>query len=159
MKNITIKSFILLLTLVSSLFIAGCSQPSDNPPSAASPEPKSLSGTYTSEEFGSMAFNGDGQTLEIQLYGNLAEEFDLNEEIHSGTYVFKFSNGAYRYDYADRLEIDIDGRSIILSNNHEGISDIRPTSFDLISVSPSIEGVDNPLYFERVSDKTGLTEE
>ena len=144
-----------LMILMLSILVSGCGY-TEQPPKAAEPEAAPHQGTYTSEQCGSMAFNGDGQTIEIQFFGPMAEEYGLDEEIHEGTYHFSFSNGAYRYDYAENLEIDVDGKNISFLNNHVGINDVRPTSFELISVTVAIEGVDDVVYFERVSDESGL---
>lgn len=147
-------SFILVALIMCSL--VGCSRPSDNPPQTNEPEPEKLTGTYVSEKYGFLAFNGDGNSVEVQFKNPLAETLGLDEEIHSGTYVFRFFNGAYRYDYAEDLTIYIGDEYYFFINNHTGMANMKTTCFDVISVVSPVEGDTDPIYFERVSDATAL---
>ena len=68
-----------------------------------------------------MTFNGDGQTVAIDFSDELAQALDLASGKASGTYVFKFYNGQWRYDDADEFSLFIDGRSVGFSTVLGGV--------------------------------------
>ncbi len=88
-----------LSVLPALLFSCG---PKDLPPDDGSPWPAGLDGTFV---FGdsSLVFNGDGQTVRLDLETALAERMSLPAGESDGTYVFLFQNKSWRYDFAESL--------------------------------------------------------
>ncbi|NLG10926.1 MAG: hypothetical protein GX562_05300 [Coriobacteriaceae bacterium] len=107
-------SLLLLLSLIS------CTRSTHLPPKNDTPEPPPHVGVFVSE-CGSMTFNGDGQTVAIDFSDELAQALDLASGKASGTYVFKFYNGQWRYDDADEFSLFIDGRSVGFSTVLGGV--------------------------------------
>ena len=96
------KTVILIAAAIALL--TGCA--TEQPPPADSPEPPAHSGKFVSE-YGSMTFNGDGESVTIDFLPELAEATGLPTGAANGQYVFTFQQGMYRYDKADSFELTI----------------------------------------------------
>ena len=105
------KTVILIAAAIALL--TGCA--AEQPPPADSPEPPAHSGKFVSE-YGSMTFNGDGESITDCFEDAFATEagFPLGE--CEATYVFKFQQKAYRYDKAEYLCIYIGEKEFLLRN-------------------------------------------
>ena len=77
------------------------------------PVPDPHDGIFVSE-WGTMSFNGDGESIIITIGPELSELFELDEGEYTGTYVFLSGdlppNGSFpiRYDVAHELQLDLD---------------------------------------------------
>ena len=87
------KTVIFLATAIA--FLTGCA--TEQPPPADTPEPPAHIGTFVSE-YGSMTFNGDGESVVIDFQPELADATELPSGTAEGQYVFTFHNEMYRYD-------------------------------------------------------------
>lgn len=96
------KTVILIAAAIALL--TGCA--AEQPPAADSPEPPVHSGKFVSE-YGSMTFNGDGESVIIDFQQELADATGLPAGAAEGQYVFTFQQGMYRYDKADSFELTI----------------------------------------------------
>lgn len=96
------KTVIFLAAAIT--FLTGCN--AEQPPSADTSEPPAHTGTFVSE-YGSMTFNGDGESVVIDFQPELADAAGLPSGTAEGQYVFTFQNGMYRYDKADSFELTI----------------------------------------------------
>lgn len=102
-------SLAVLLALLLSMLLAACGG-SDRPPDDGTPEPPVLKGVYSGEE-GSLTFNGDGQSIILNISGELAAASGLPEGESRGTYVFLFRNEKWRYDKAETFRVTIGDKS------------------------------------------------
>lgn len=96
------KAVILLAAAI--IFLTGCA--TEQPPAADSPEPPAHTGSFVSE-YGSMTFNGDGESVVIDFKSELADATGLPTGAAEGQYVFTFQQGMYRYDKADSFKLTI----------------------------------------------------
>ena len=96
------KAVILLAAAI--IFLTGCA--AEQPPAADSPEPPANTGSFVSE-YGSMTFNGDGESVVIDFQSELADATGLPTGAAEGQYVFTFQQGMYRYDKADSFKLTI----------------------------------------------------
>ncbi len=94
------------MLLLTALLLTACGR--ERPPDDGTPEPPVLNGTYRAEG-GSLTFNGDGQSIVIELSDTLAAAAGLPAGRCEGTYVFLFQHGMWRYDKAEIFRIRIDG--------------------------------------------------
>ena len=111
------KTFLILL--ISALIIIlpfGCGR-NDLPPQTDKPEPDTLNGEYVSPH-GTFIFNGDGSSIKINIDDALSEMTGLPSGDSQGTYVFLLSNGKYRYDLAEYMQITIGDKTVKLLNAH-----------------------------------------
>ena len=98
------KKTVILLVMAAIALLTGCM--AEQPPAADSPEPPAHSGKFVSE-YGSMTFNGDGESVTIDFLPELAEATGLPTGAANGQYVFTFQQGMYRYDKADGFKLII----------------------------------------------------
>ena len=98
------KKFIIPLMCIL-LFCTACGE-KDLPPDSSLPEPDPHDGVFTSE-YGSMTFNGDGESVTFDFSPELAEATGLPGGEQSGSYVFLFRHEAWRWDKADRFRITV----------------------------------------------------
>ena len=96
------KTVILIAAAIALL--TGCA--TEQPPHADSPEPPAHSGKFVSE-YGSMTFNGDGESVIIDFQQELADATGMPAGAAEGQYVFTFQQGMYRYDKADSFKLTI----------------------------------------------------
>lgn len=105
-----------LLFLFLCLFLlSSCSErvnPGNYPLEPDGPAPDPHKGNYVCE-YGSLSFNGDGESLTIVIGPKITDLFELSEGEYEGSYVFLSGNlppnGSFpiRYDAAHELQIDI----------------------------------------------------
>ncbi len=133
------KTVILIAAAIALL--TGCA--TEQPPPAVSPEPPAHSGKFVSE-YGSMTFNGDGESVIIDFQQELADATGLPAGAAEGQYVFTFQQGMYRYDKADSFELIIGECSYSFLNNFQETNENR------ICVLSPCDGKSN-LIFEKES--------
>ena len=114
------KTVILIAAAIALL--TGCA--TEQPPPADSPEPLAHSGKFVSE-YGSMTFNGDGESVIIDFQQELADATGLPTGAAEGQYVFTFQQGMYRYDKADSFELIIGECSYSFLNNFQETNENR----------------------------------
>ena len=114
------KTVILIAAAIALL--TGCA--TEQPPPADSPEPPAHSGKFVSE-YGSMTFNGDGESVIIDFQQELADATGLPTGAAEGQYVFTFQQGMYRYDKADSFELTIGECSYSFLNNFQETNENR----------------------------------
>ena len=110
----TIRFHALAAVMLLALLLAACGA-RDRPPDDGTPEPPALSGVYVSGD-SALTFNGDGQSVTLDISDALAEGSGLPAGRHEGTYVFLFHNGSWRRDKAESLRITIDGQAYLFRN-------------------------------------------
>jgi len=114
-KNLLIISCLIVLILLCP----SCGkQDYDNYPyEPDTPVPDPHAGVFVSE-WGTMSFNGDGESIVITIGLELSELFELEEGEYEGTYVFLSGdlppNGSFpvRYDVAHELRLDLDDHGV-----------------------------------------------
>ena len=107
---------------VAIALLTGCS--TEQPPVADTPEPPAHTGTFVSE-YGSMTFNGDGESVVIDFKSELANATGLPEGTVEGQYVFTFQQGMYRYDKADSFELTVGECSYSFLNHFQETNESR----------------------------------
>ena len=135
------KKALIFLAAAAIALLTGCA--TEQPPAADSPEPPAHSGKFVSE-YGSMTFNGDGESVTIDFLPELAEATGLPTGAANGQYVFTFQQGMYRYDKADGFELIIGECSYSFLNNFQETNENR------ICVLSPCDGKSN-LIFEKES--------
>ena len=119
--NGTMKKTVILIAAAIAL-LTGCA--TEQPPPADSPEPPAHSGKFVSE-YGSMTFNGDGESVIIDFQQELADATGLPTGAAEGQYVFTFQQGMYRYDKADSFELIIGEFSYSFLSNFQETNENR----------------------------------
>ena len=99
------KKFLMIPLLCILLFAAACGA-KDTPPDSSLPEPDPHNGAFASE-YGTMTFNGDGESITFEFTPELQEATGLPGGEQSGSYVFLFQHGQWRYDKAERFRIAV----------------------------------------------------
>ena len=129
MKNNRLKKLFdtLFAAVLLAAVLTGCGK--EQPPDDGSPSPEPLNGVF-SGEYGELKFNGDGKTIELNVTDEFAELNKLPGREGSGTYVFMFDNGSWRYDLAEDLRITLDGKDHWF-NNCVGKTDSDTVAFYL----------------------------
>ena len=135
------KTVILIAAAIALL--TGCA--TEQPPPADSPEPPAHSGKFVSE-YGSMTFNGDGESVIIDFQQELADATGLPAGAAEGQYVFTFQQGMYRYDKADSFELIIGECSYSFLNN------FQETNENIISVASPV-AANKMLQFIKIKDQ------
>lgn len=98
MRSTFLFSHLIIATLLLSC--SSCHIRTNNPPKADLPLPQPHSGVFVSGA-DTLFFNGDGESVGWHF----AEGLDNLGTQGSGTYVFLFDGGAWRYDAAERFDI------------------------------------------------------
>lgn len=94
---------IFIVTALAACFFFGVPQGCSNrnlPPDPGTPWPDPHKGVFVSDA-DTLFFNGDGKSISWHF----ADEVPAIGKQGSGTYVFMFSKGEWRYDAAERLKI------------------------------------------------------
>ena len=94
----------LVLLFVMAIGLISCGR--DIPPDDGTPKPDPHTGSFMSE-YGTITFNGDGESILIDFTSELAEAVGLPVEEQSGSYVFLFQHKEWRYDKAERFRITV----------------------------------------------------
>lgn len=125
------------------LLLTGCAH--DVPPDDGTPDPAPHNGVFTSE-YGTLNFNGDGKRIVFDFSSELAEATGLPSGEQSGSYVFLFQHGQWRYDKAERFRIAASGAS------YDFINDFTVTDENTISLISPIDGKENILFRKEKTD-------
>ncbi len=100
------KIFFIILTVLCCGIFASCSN-DGAPPDDGTPWPDNLNGTFVSEDYGSLTFNGDGSSVVLELTEDGCLLTGLPEGKQECQYVFLFQRGSWRYDKAEDFRIMI----------------------------------------------------
>lgn len=119
-----------LLTIITAAVIitailSACAK--DRPPDDGSPSPEAHNGTFISEDYGSLTFNGDGNSLTLKLTEKMSEITGIPSGKQNGSYVFLFHNESWRYDKAEYFRITVQNKNYRFRNT------IGMTSTDTIA--------------------------
>ncbi len=134
------KKTVVLIALAISLLLLLCACGGrDQPPDPGTPEPPAHNGVFTSE-YGSMTFNGDGESITFDFTPELQEATGLPGGERSGSYVFLFQHGQWRYDKAERLRISA---SDVF---YDFINDFTVTDENTIALQSPINGEETILF-------------
>ena len=134
-KTVVFIAFIALLLLL----LTGCGR--EVPPDDSTPEPAPHSGVFTSE-YGTLTFNGDGESITFDFKPELAKATGLPEGEQSGSYVFLFQHGQWRYDKAERFRITASNAS------YDFVNDFTVTDENTIALFSPIDGEENILFIK-----------
>ena len=104
-------------------------------------EPDPHDGVFTSE-YGTMTFNGDGESVTFDFSRELAEAAGLPGGEQSGTYVFLFQHGQWRYDKAERFRIAVSDVS------YDFINDFTVTDGNTIALQSPLNGEETILFIK-----------
>ena len=138
MKNMCKKLFALYVLLLAVFLLAACGA-KDTPPDSSLPEPNPHDGVFTSE-YGTMTFNGDGESITFDFTPELQEATGLPDGNQSGAYVFLFQHGQWRYDKAERFRISASDAS------YDFINDFTVTDENTIALQSPLNGEETILF-------------
>ena len=106
------------ITFAAALLIAalmtGCAK--DQPPDDGTPSPEPLNGVFVGE-YGKLTFNGDGNSIELNVNEKFARLSGIPEGESDGTYVFLFHNESWRRDMAEYFRVTINNKKYIFNNS------------------------------------------
>ena len=134
------KKFLIIPLMCILLFCAACGA-KDAPPGSSLPEPAPHAGVFTSE-YGSMTFNGDGESVIFDFTPEFQEATGLPGGEQSGSYVFLFQHGQWRYDQAERFRIAVSDVS------YDFINDFTVTDENTIALQSPLNGEENILFIK-----------
>jgi hypothetical protein len=141
---------IIITSIIICFLFAGCGPKSyDGPPDPGTPKPPSLDGIFMSE-YGTMTFNGDGETVYINFSPEYLEILDNppNEATYSYSFTW-YSFGECRYDVA--TEFKLHNNESDTSLNFSLYLEGEGTTKDRIGFSYPTPDVQN-IVFQRKSD-------
>ena len=127
-----------VMVLVVLIFLSACGA-KDTPPDPGTPEPPAHDGVFTSE-YGTMTFHGDGESITFDFTPELQEATGLPGGEQSGTYVFLFQHGQWRYDRAERFRISASDAS------YDFINDFTRTDENTIALQSPLDGEETILF-------------
>ena len=133
------KRLLLLLAASLLVFLSACGN--EPPPNDGTPEPAAHDGVFTSE-YGTMTFNGDGESITFDFMPELQEATGLPGSEQSGSYVFLFQHGQWRYDKAERLRITASDAS------YDFINDSSMTDENTIALQSPLNGKETILFIK-----------
>ena len=136
------KKTVVLTALAISLLLLLCACGGrDQPPDPGTPEPPAHDGVFTSE-YGAMTFHGDGESITFDFTPELQEATGLPCGEQSGTYVFLFQHGQWRYDKAERFRISASDAS------YDFINDYTVTDENTIALQSPLNGEKTILFIK-----------
>ena len=138
------NKFLIIPLICVLLFCAACGA-KDDPPDSDLPEPDPHDGVFTSE-YGSMTFNGDGESVIFDFTPGLTEATGLPDGEQSGSYVFLFQHGQWRYDKAERFRITASDAS------YDFINDFTATDENTIALQAPLNGEETILFIKEKTD-------
>ena len=134
------KIFALYVLLLAVFLLAACGA-KDAPPGSSLPEPNPHDGVFTSE-YGTMTFNGDGESITFDFTSEFAEATGLPGGEQSGSYAFLFQHGQWRYDKAERFRIAVSDVS------YDFINDFTVTDENTIALQSPLNGEETILFIK-----------
>ena len=134
------KKFLIILLMCILLFCTACGA-RDLPPDSSLPEPDPHNGVFTSE-YGTMTFNGDGESITFDFTQELAEATELPSGEQNGSYVFLFQHKQWRYDKAERFRIAVSDVS------YDFINDFTVTDENTIALQSPLNGEETILFIK-----------
>ena len=111
----------------------------DQPPDPGTPEPPAHDGVFAGE-YGTMTFNGNGESITFDFTPEFAEAVGLPTGVQSGSYVFLFQHGQWRYDKAERFRISVSDVS------YDFINDFTMTDENTIALQSPMNGEETILF-------------
>ena len=111
----------------------------DQPPDPGTPEPPAHDGVFAGE-YGTMTFNGNGESITFDFTPKFAEAVGLPTGVQSGSYVFLFQHGQWRYDKAERFRISVSDVS------YDFINDFTMTDENTIALQSPMNGEETILF-------------
>lgn len=136
------KKALIFLTAAAIALLTGCA--TEQPPAADSSEPPAHSGKFVSE-YGSMTFNGDGESVTIDFLPELAEATGLPTGAADGQYVFTFQQGMYRYDKSDGFELIIGECAYSFLNNFQETNENIISVTSPVTANETLQFIKDPL--------------
>ena len=133
------KRLAILISAALILLLLYACGAKDTPPDPGTPEPPAHDGVFTSE-YGTMTFHGDGESITFDFTPELQEATGLPGGEQSGTYVFLFQHGQWRYDKAERFRISASDAS------YDFINDFTVTDENTIALQSPINGEETILF-------------
>ena len=133
------KTVVLIVLAIALLLLLCACGGRDQPPDPGTPEPPAHDGVFTSE-YGTMTFNGDGESIIFDFMPELQEAAGLPGGEQSGTYVFLFQHGEWRYDKAERFRISASDAS------YDFINDFTVTDENTIALQSPLNGEKTILF-------------
>ena len=134
------KKFLIIPLMCILLFCAACGA-RDLPPDSSLPEPDPHDGMFSSE-YGTMTFNGDGESITFDFTSEFAEATGLPGGEQSGSYAFLFQHGQWRYDKAERFRIAVSDVS------YDFINDFTVTDENTIVLQSPLNGEETILFIK-----------
>ena len=139
------KKFLIILLMCILLFCTACGA-KDTPPDSSLPEPDPHNGVFTSE-YGTMTFNGDGESITFDFTSEFAESTGLPGGEQNGSYVFLFQHKQWRYDKAERFRIAVSDVS------YDFINDFTVTDGNTIALQSPLNGEETILFMKGENEK------
>ena len=134
----------ILTVLLMMVFLLAACVAKDTPPDPGTPEPPAHDGVFTSE-YGTMTFNGDGESITFDFAPELQEATKLPGGEQNGTYVFLFQHKEWRYDKAERFRISASDAS------YDFINDFTVTDENTIALQSPVNG-EKTILFKKVGN-------
>ena len=135
------KTVVLIVLAIALLLLLSACGGRDQPPDPGTPEPPAHDGVFTSE-YGTMTFHGDGESIIFDFMPELQEATGLPGGEQSGSYVFLFGHGQWRYDKAERFRITASGAS------YDFINDFTETDENTIALQSPLKG-EETIFFKK----------
>ena len=104
----------LIISVLLLFTLAACGV-RETPPDDGTPDPPPFSGAFVSE-YGTMTFNGDGQSISAEFADSFAELSGLPKGKIEGSYVFLFGHGKWRCDKAEYFRIIVGDKNYQFRN-------------------------------------------
>lgn len=129
----------LIIPLMFTLIFCTACGAKDTPPDSSLPEPDPHNGVFSSE-YGTMTFNGDGASITFDFTPELQEAAGLPGGEQSGTYVFLFQHGQWRYDKAEYFRITVTDAS------YDFINDFNVTDENTIALQSPLNNEETIMF-------------
>lgn len=129
------RKLITLAALLAAAFLLSSCGGKDNPPDSSLPEPTAHDGAFTSE-YGTMTFNGDGESITFDFTPEFSEAAGLPVGEQSGSYVFLFQHKEWRYDKAERFRITAS------ESSYDFVNVFTETDENTIALQSPLEGAE-----------------
>ena len=139
------RVFLLLAAAALAVLLLSACGAKNTPPDPGTPEPPAHDGVFTSE-YGTMTFNGDGESITFDFTPELQEATGLPGGEQNGSYVFLFGHGQWRYDKAERFRITASDTS------YDFINDFTVTDENTIALQSPLKG-EETIFFKKGEKK------